>query len=161
MEQRPDAVRQDGTGEWIARPLGQAQCNGSQQAADRCWIGLRQIVASRAKGILEQPQQLLVRIDAELVGLAEAQLRRRAALQQQPVIEEECEPCEGQWRLACEQINHGGMKVRDRGSAGQAPALRSRSVAMAAPVRGRMGITARSSSPWCGSRRLRPRCFSL
>lgn len=113
MEQRTDAVRQNGAGERIARPLGQAQCNRSQQAANRCWIGLRQIVASRAKGVLEQPQQLLVGLGTELVGLAEAQLRRRAALQQQPVIAEECETREGQWGLACEQISHGGMKVRD------------------------------------------------
>lgn len=113
-KQRLDAVRQDGSGEWIARSVGMAQGHRAQQRANRTRIGLRQLVVSRAKGSLQQQKQLLVGLGAELIRLAEAQLRRRAALEQQPVIQEQGKAREGQRRFACDQFIHGGMELWDR-----------------------------------------------
>jgi hypothetical protein len=112
--QERDAVRQDGSGVWIARPVGMAQGQHPQQRSYRTRIGLEQIVSLCSKGSLQQPQQLFVGLGSELVGLAKAQLRWCAALEQQPVIQEQGKAGEGQWRLACAQIIHGGMKLRDR-----------------------------------------------
>jgi len=112
--QQLDAVRHDGSGEWIARPTGMAQGQHPQQRSYRTRIGLSQIVSLCSKGSLQQPQQLFVSLGTELVGLAEAQLRRCAALEQQPVIQEQGKAGEGQWGLACAQIIHGGMKLREK-----------------------------------------------
>lgn len=145
---------QNGYGERISRLIRKAQDDYPQQGANGLGIGLRKVVMERAQGVLEQPQELPEGFRIELVRLGDDPPSRVATLEDEGTVGVEGKACEG------EKMGHGDKgrlpRARDQAVA-LSLSLSLRSAGMAVPMRGRRGMTASSSSPWLGSRRLRPR----
>jgi hypothetical protein len=86
-------------------PLLEAQRDHSQQRADRLWVRHRQVVALRAQGILNHPEQLLVGIFAKAAGIAATITSRYTPLQEEIAIGQQGKTCNWQGCL-CVQDNH-------------------------------------------------------